>query len=145
MTVHKNNLLPEPHKEINLTTFMLNTLLYHTSWEEREHRSVQLDDEGALWSTTILWYDDKTVGYAIANLYTNVENTAYRGDIFRKDGTWSRQYGHLARYFKIGCTHSYKELSRDACKDLGIHHFGAMWHVEQCQNCEFIRAYDSSG
>lgn len=144
--MHKDNLLPEPYKEIDLTTFMLNTLLNHTKWCEREFRSVQLDGKGALWSTTILWYDRKTVGYAIADMYTNLNNTEYKGDTFKKEVKYRDYgYGHLARYFKIGCTHSYKELSREACKEKGIHHFGAMWHVEECQECGFIRAYDSSG
>jgi hypothetical protein len=141
--MHKDNLLPEPYKEINREEFMLHTLLYHTACKDEEFRQVYLSaiHSGGMWSTRIFWYDKRTVGYAITYMYVSLHTTKLTGEAYGK----KKDYGYIVKYFKIGCTHSYKELNYPTCKARGIPHFGALWHVEECQNCGFINAYDSSG
>ncbi len=50
------------------------------------------------------------------------------------------------KYYKFFlCQHELKEISRQEAEDKGIYHGGTMYHVEICQKCDYVHAYDSSG
>lgn len=49
------------------------------------------------------------------------------------------------RYFKWGCDHKYKELTKEQAEAAGLVHYGSFWHVNVCQVCGNVDSYDSSG
>ena len=53
-------------------------------------------------------------------------------------------YKEPIKYYKIGCNHSFVELSYDECKENDIRHFGRCWHVYKCTICGIMNAADSS-
>ena len=42
------------------------------------------------------------------------------------------------------CVHDYQEISQEECRDRGVSHYGACWHVDACVKCGEIRGRDSS-
>lgn len=50
----------------------------------------------------------------------------------------------ILRFFKFGCEHKYRELSREESAKKGRTHFGRCYHIEECTTCGHIWEYDSS-
>ncbi len=49
------------------------------------------------------------------------------------------------QWYRFGCAHEYRELSRAECAEKQIIHHGYCYHVYQCQKCQHITAHDTSG
>jgi hypothetical protein len=50
----------------------------------------------------------------------------------------------VLKYFKFGCDHKYRELSREESAKKGRTHHGMCYHIEECTTCGHIWEYDSS-
>ena len=48
------------------------------------------------------------------------------------------------RYYRYGCMHEYRSMSGHELREKKIPHFGECYHVEVCDKCGHINAYDSS-
>ena len=97
-----------------------------------EHRQL-LDVPEQVWANTveILWYTD--CGMMV--VYPDKWHPEHGNIVYDED----------SRYFRIGCEHSYEELSPGECKEAGIDHFGMCWHVFRCTQCSYTMSQDSSG
>lgn len=48
------------------------------------------------------------------------------------------------RFFRLGCNHTYEELSQDQSRREGITHHGRSYHVYRCSKCSYVKSEDSS-
>lgn len=48
-------------------------------------------------------------------------------------------------WYRFGCEHSYRELSRVECQERKLYHGGNCYHVTECRHCGYIHSYDSGG
>ena len=96
----------------------------------REYRQIFVDDNlqkpekrnlSKMVSIYLYWFADKT-GIAMHSDYL-------KGKI---------------EYFAFGCEHKYHELSQEEANGRGIKHWGMCYHIEECEKCKHINAYDSS-
>lgn len=45
----------------------------------------------------------------------------------------------------VNCIHIWEEVSGKRAAELGVPHYGAFWHVLECEKCGVTTCYDSSG
>lgn len=132
------NSLPKPIRKSNFQEFLH---VYKHAIPHEEIRQVMGEDNKNIlkgqYSYTpvkILWF--RNVAFALTmpqNWHTDKSNG--RCDIV---------YDDPIRFFRIGCEHEYRELSQKECKEQNIYHAGRCWHVNKCEKCSHIEAYDSS-
>lgn len=48
------------------------------------------------------------------------------------------------RYFRLGCPHTFRELSQVEARQKGHSHFGMCYHVYECSKCGSTHSTDSS-
>lgn len=53
-------------------------------------------------------------------------------------------YKEPVKYYRIGCSHKFEELSYAQCKKENIYHGGNCYHVYRCEKCGTVEAHDSS-
>ena len=56
----------------------------------------------------------------------------------------TRHWEEKIHYYKFGCDHKYKELSKSESQGRDIPHYGMCWHVYECSTCGNLMSTDSS-
>ena len=120
------NNLPTPNKEVTVDEF-ISTHAYYSP-NNIEFRQIRFGER--IQNTHIYWFHDKAFAIAWPNRWTLKENKMI--------------YTEPVRYYRIGCDHEFKELTRDECRARNIPHEGRCWHVVECPKCGQMDAYDSS-
>jgi hypothetical protein len=46
-----------------------------------------------------------------------------------------RDYGFAIRFFKLGCEHQWRELSKEEANSKGHSHYGMFCHINECEKC----------
>ena len=118
----KETKLPIPYKTINVHEFRFMFANYVPSYVEHRH----IDIKGRILSAKIFYFHD--VAYAMVFDKSNHKN---------KDK--KMVYDRPIIYYRIGCEHFYRELSKEVCAKRNLVHFGASWHVSECNICGMIR------
>lgn len=123
------NKMPTPFIEIDENDYIILTRPHIPKYIE--YRQVlDIPDTSTMLSIQIYWYHN----FAIAIVYP---------------GNWGLEDGKVKyhtglRYFRIGCKHNFRKLTRKECLNREIEHYGMCYHVYECENCGVIEAYDSS-
>lgn len=118
------NNMPKPFVEITVDEYIYKK---HAVVNYREYRQISHDNIG---SVDIEWFHD----FGLAVRYPTNWKLENNKIIYKEP----------IRYFKIGCIHSFKELSYEKCKELSIPHSGKCFHVCKCDLCGIINSHDSS-
>lgn len=123
------NIMPTPCIEIDENDYIILTQLYVPNYIEFR-QVLNIPDASTILSTQIYWY----YNFAIAIVYP--DNWGLERDKVK--------YDTGLRYFRIGCEHDFRELTRKECLNREIDHYGMCYHVYECENCGVIEAHDSS-
>jgi hypothetical protein len=122
------NKLPVPYKTVNIHEFRFKFANYTPSYVE--HRHVEI--KGRILSAKIFYFHD----VAFAMVFDKSRH---------KNKDKKMVYDKPILYYRIGCEHKYKELSKEVCTKRNLVHFGTCWHVYECVTCGMIDTKDSSG
>jgi hypothetical protein len=118
------NNMPKPFSEITVDEYIHlkgNIVNYY------EHRHIS---HGNIGSIHIEWFYD----FGLAVRYPTIWKPENNKIIYKEP----------IKYYKIGCNHSFVELSYNECKESSIPHFGRCWHVYKCTICGTVNSADSS-
>lgn len=67
---------------------------------------------------------------------------------FFRDGTGyamsTDHKAHQVHYYRFGCEHEYKSLTRAECHERNIYHGDGRYHVRECAKCGYLESLDSS-
>jgi len=124
-----HNKIPTPYTEIDENDYIILTRSYSPNYIEYR-QLYDIPGMATMLSTQIYWYHN----FAIAIVYP---------------GNWHIDKGKVKcndrlQYFRIGCKHNFRELTRKECLNREIDHYGMCYHVYECENCGVIEAHDSS-
>lgn len=150
-----HQVMPKPIKEIGIEEFT--RLMFCSPYGTQGihfgqffiPKNIQDDPYSLKYPESVLcgvhFYRFPSYAVAVVDRYTSASSRIWPDAVWIPSVEGDTYSGYEMRYFRIGCEHSFKELSGQECKDKGILHFGMCWHVKECQHCGYIQSYDSSG
>jgi len=127
------NKWPEPHREIDAHRFIHLTAIYSPLF--MDIRQIIVGKGLAMLHVTIFYYHHCAVAIVHPTKWTT-----------KKDGPGIEYDLSQCKFYEIGCQHKYRELPQDECRERGISYpiDATRWHVNECETCGHINAYDSS-
>jgi len=128
------NEMPKPWREATVNEYVRTRKSYNPYYFESRNVLQKASDGVTIGNVTIEWFHH--VGFAV-----RMPNKWH----VDRDEPGGIVYDEPIRYFRIGCDHRNRELSRDECRERGIIYGGNCYHVVECIECGHIEAYDSSG
>jgi hypothetical protein len=138
-----SNCMPIPYSVLSLQDYL--HLAFCRPWgptgEGLYRQVMDLDPNGKMWEVIFTHYPDYSL--AVAKTYRHVDSAPDEFSLQIPEE--SGPYRYYLRFYRVGCRHTYRELSMKEAVARGVPHWGTFCHVYECTKCGSLHTVDSSG